>query len=126
MFAGDCGKFPLSGNDPNRANFPQTPGGIHKKVDECWVVCLRLFYASRHPSYAAYWSDTKPIVGSETKNHASSATLPFHHCHGFRFRWIDIGVVGNPPFDGLREEEIRNKFFLKWRLSMVKSKAILN
>ena len=29
------------------------------------VVCLRLFYARRHPVRSARWSDTEPRVGSD-------------------------------------------------------------
>ena len=55
---------------------------------ECVVVCLRLFYARRHPVRSARWSDTGPKFGSEIKNRASISPLPFRHCHGFSFRWI--------------------------------------
>jgi hypothetical protein len=40
------------------------------------------------PPFAAHWSDTEPKSGSEIKNRASVSLFPFHHCHGFSFRWV--------------------------------------
>jgi hypothetical protein len=38
------------------------------------------------PPFAAHWSDTEPTVGSEIKNRASIATLPFSSLSRFSFR----------------------------------------
>ena len=37
-------------------------------------------------------SDTGPGFRSEIKNRASVSLLPFHHCHGFSFRWVFKGT----------------------------------
>jgi hypothetical protein len=55
------------------------------------LVVLSVFAFFTHavtPPFAARWSDTEPRFGSEIKNRASVAPLPFRHCHGFSFRWI--------------------------------------
>ena len=37
--------------------------------------------------FAAHWSDTQPIVGSEIENRASvGPACPPRRCHAFRFR----------------------------------------
>jgi hypothetical protein len=47
-----------------------------------------IFTPAITPPSAAHSSDTAPRFSSEIKNRASVSLLPFHHCHGFGFRWV--------------------------------------